>query len=219
MAQITYFNVPSADITEKGKVVAQLQVNFEDFYRTAATFDYGLGRKWEIGANVYHLEYEPGGRRFVRNDSTFEQPYSPLFLINAQKGLDISETLEVTIGIQTGFNPAPENHSSWAGYAYTNLAGKTKDEHYEWSLGAYTGNSHYLGEGPKVGLQTGFDAGIFYQKVHLLGEWVSGTHAMGQLVLGAEVYLAKRLPLSIGWQRANKDGAQALIVQITLLSE
>jgi hypothetical protein len=61
----------------------------------------------------------------------------------------------------------------------------------------------------------GFDAGIWYQKVHLLGDWATGTHEYGQLVVGLEVYLHEHLPLALAWRRSNQDGNQRLVVQLT----
>lgn len=217
-AQQTYFNVPSSDIVDKGKIAVQQQIDFADTYRSITTFDYGLGREWEVGLNLYHIEYEPNERRFIRNDSTLETPYSPLALINVQKAFDITDQLEIAIGAQTGFNLSAAN-SRWVGYLYGNLEGKTANEHYEWTVGAYTGHPRYLSEGSSAGFQVGFDAGIFYKKLHLLGDWISGSHQMGQLALGFEVFLTKNLPLAVGWQRANRDGSQSLVVQLTFTPE
>lgn len=214
-AQQTYFNVPSSDIVGKHEVAVQQQVNISESLRSTTTVNYGLGWEWEIGLNVYNLDYRPSERRFTRNDSTLQQPYGPLLLLNAQKAFDITDNVEVAIGAQGGMNLSPTSRSQWVGYVYTNLAGSLHDEHYNWSLGAYTANPRYTGEGPRAGFQAGFDAGIFYQKVHVLGDWISGPHELGQLVLGAEVYLGKHFPLAIGWQRSNRDGAQALVIQLT----
>ncbi|GAB3553288.1 hypothetical protein [Spirosoma fluminis] len=214
-AQQTYFNVPSSDIVGKHEVSVQQQVNFAETYRSSTTFNLGLGKEWEIGANLYNLTYEPSERRFSRNDSTIQQPFGPLLLLNTQKAFDLNEHLEVAIGAQGGINLTPTHKSQLVGYLYTHIAGSLHDEHYNWSLGAYTANPRYLGEGPNAGFQAGFDAGIFYQKFHVLGDWISGSHEQGQLVLGAEVYLGKHFPLAVGWQRSNKNGAQALVVQLT----
>lgn len=213
-AQQTYFNVPSSDIVGQHQVAVQQQVNISGSLHSTTTFNYGLGREWEIGLNVYNLDYQPGERRFTRNDSTLEMPYGPLLLLNTQKAFDITKNLEVAIGAQGGMN-LTTSRPQWVGYLYTHIAGSLRDEHYNWSLGAYTANPRYTGEGPRAGFQAGFDAGIFYQKVHVLGDWISGSHDLGQLVLGAEVYLGKHLPLAIGWQRTNRDGAQALVIQLT----
>ena len=214
-AQQTYFNVPSSDIVDKHKVAVQQQINIAESLRSTTTFNYGMGRNWEIGANIYNLEYSPAENRFTRNDSTLDQPYGPLLLLNTQKSFNLTENIKVAIGAQGGMNLTPKNQPKWVGYLYANLAGSLHDDHYKWSMGAYTGNPRYTGEGRRTGFQAGFDAGIFYQKVHVLGDWISGLHGLGQLVVGAEVYLGKHLPLAVGWQRTNRDGAQALVLQLT----
>lgn len=214
-AQQTYFNVPSADIVGKHEVAAQQQVNISDFLRSTTTVEYGLGREWEVGLNLYNLDYQPSTRRFERNDSTTQQPYSPLVLVNALKAFDINQNLEFAVGAQVGLNLTSARRPQWVGFLYTHLGGSFQGEHYNWSVGAYTANPRYLGEGPRGGFMAGFDAGIFYQKLHLLGDWTSGSHEMGQLALGIEVYVGKHFPLAIGWQRSNRDGAQALILQLT----
>lgn len=214
-AQQTYFNVPSSDIVEKHEFAVQQQVNISESLRSSTTFNYGLGREWEVGLNLYNLDYQPKERHFMRNDSITEQPFSPLLLLNTQKAFDITDNLELAIGAQTGMNLTRTHQPQWVGYLYGHVAGSFHDEHYNWSFGGYTANARYLGEGSKAGFQAGFDAGIFYQKFHLLGDWISGTHQQGQLVLGAEVYLGKHFPLAVGWQRTNRDGSQAIVVQLT----
>lgn len=214
-AQQTYFNVPSSDIVNKHKFSVQQQVSFGESIRSGTTVNYGLGREWEIGLNLYNLDYLPSERRFTLNDSTVQEAYGPLLLLNSQKAFDITKNLEVAIGVQGGMNLTPRAKNKLVGYAYTNLAGSVYDEHYNWSMGVYAANSRYAGEGRRTGYQAGFDAGIFYQKVHLLGDWISGQHSLGQLLVGVEVYVGKHFPVSVGWQRVNKDGSQALVLQLT----
>lgn len=214
-AQQTYFNVPSADIVGKGEVAAQQQVNVSELLRVTTTLEYGLGREWEVGVNLYNLDYQPSQRRFERNDSTVQQPYSPLVLVNALKAFDITNNLEIAFGAQTGLNLTSARRPQWVGYLYTLIGGTLQDERYNWSLGAYTANPRYLGEGPAAGFQGGFDAGVFPKKLHLLGDWISGSHELGQLALGVEVFLGKHFPLALGWQRANRDGAQSFVLQLT----
>lgn len=215
LAQQTYFNVPSSDIVDKHEFAVQQQFNISESIRSSTTFNYGLGREWEIGFNLYNLDYMPGDRRIVANDSTTEKAFSPLLMLNAQKAFDITKNLELAIGAQGGMNVLTDHRPQLVGYLYGHVAAASDDEHYNFSAGSYMANARYLGDGPKIGFQTGFDAGIFYQKLHLLGDWISGSHDFGQLVLGVEVYLGKHLPLAIGWQRTNKDGNQALVFQLT----
>lgn len=214
-AQQTYFNVPSSDVVERGKLAVQQQLNIAESIRSNTTVNYGLGHEFEIGLNLNNLTYQPHAGGFAHNDSTYEESYSPLLMVNAQKAIDLSETIELAAGFQAGANLTPAARTRFAGYGYAHVAGSLLDEHYKWSAGGYAGTLPYLGSGSSVGFQTGFDAGIFYQKFHLLGDWISGTHSQGQLTLGIEVYLARHVPIALGWQRMNADGSQALTVQFT----
>ncbi len=214
-AQQTYFNVPSSDIVDRHEFAAQQQINISESIRSSTTINYGLGHEWEIGLNLYNLDYQPSERRISANDSTIEKAYSPLLMLNTQKAFDITSNLELAVGAQGGINILTDQRPQLVGYLYGHVAAASNDEHYNFSAGSYLANARYLGEGPKVGFQAGFDAGILYQKLHVLGDWVSGTHDFGQLVLGVEVYLGKHLPLAVGWQRTNQTGSQAVVLQLT----
>ncbi len=218
-AQETYFNVSESDITEKHKVIVQQQFSIQSFYRSLTTFDYGLGNNWEIGANLYNLDYYPDRKKIVRNDSSTQSAYSPLLMLNTQKVFDLNKHLKVGIGAQGGINLSPTNRNQFVGFAYTNLSGSFAKDHYKATVGAYTGHKRYLGEGPRIGFQAGFDAGIFYEKLHLMGDWISGSHEVGQSVLGVEIYLFKSVPLALGWQRSNSDGSSALVIQFSYMPQ
>lgn len=214
-AQQTYFNVPSSDVVEKHEISVQQQINFSESIRSSTTVNYGLGREWEIGVNLYNIDFQPSQHRIVANDSTTEKSFSPLGMLNAQKAFNLTKNIEVAMGAQAGLNVLTHRHPQWVGYMYGHVATFSTNEHYNFSAGAYLANARYLGDGPNAGFQTGFDAGILYQKLHVLGDWISGPHDFGQLVLGLEVYLGKHVPLALGWQRLNKTGAQAVVLQVT----
>lgn len=216
LAQQTIFSVPSSDITPRHKLLAQQQVDINrQQLRSSTTLDYGLGRNWEVGLNLYNLDYQAEQHSWLRNDTTTQMPYAPLLLVNAQKTIDLTESLHLGLGGQTGLNLFPTQQSTWVGWGYVNLGGSFDNEHYQAVVGAYAGTHPYLADGSTVGMHLGIDAGIWYEKVHLLGDWATGTHEYGQLVLGVEVYLHKHLPLAIGWRRSNQDGEQGLVLQLT----
>ena len=216
VAQESYFNVPESDVAEKHKFTVQQQFNIQDFYRSMTTIDYGLGKDWEVGANLLNLDYYPQTRSFQRNDSTTENAYSPLLLLNAQKIFKLGHHFHIGVGGQAGFNLTPhKGKHQFVHYVYANLNKSFRDDHYKLTAGIYNGHVRYLGADQAVGFQAGFDAGIFYQKLHIMGDWISGQHDVGQLGLGLEIYLSKSLPLALGWQRNNQDGSSGLIVQLT----
>ncbi len=213
---MSYFNVPESDVAETHKFTIQQQFIFQEFYRSLTTVNYGLGKDWEIGANLLNLDYYPNQSRILRNDSTTERAFSPLLTLNAQKIIKLPHQFHIGIGGQAGYNLTPDKtQRRFIGYGYVNLNKAFYHDHYKLTAGAYTGHVRYLGNGRQIGFQAGFNAGIVYEKLHLLGDWMSGQHDVGQLVLGLEVYLSKSLPISIGWQRSNQEGTSALVVQLT----
>lgn len=220
VAQESYFNVPESDVAEKNKFTVQQQVNIQDFYRSLTTIDYGLGKDWEIGANLLNLDYYPRSHSFQRNDSNTVSAYAPLLLLNSQKIVKLGKHFHIGLGGQVGLNLTPDKgQQQFVHYVYANLNKSFRDDHYKVTAGLYNGHVRYLGGDQAVGFQAGFDAGIFYQKLHILGDWMSGNHDVGQLGLGLEVYLTKSLPLALGWQRSNQDGSSGLIVQLTYSPE
>ncbi|TLV01440.1 hypothetical protein [Dyadobacter luticola] len=217
-AQLTVFNVSSSDITDGRKISAQQQFEITDVVESSTTFTYGLGRNWEIGANVINVDYDYKTRHFETNDTTTSSPFAPLLLINTQKVFELSDLLSVGIGAVAGANVASKHASRLVYYGYANLAASFGDqERYQLAAGPYVGNHRYLSDGTIYGFQTGMDLGIWYKKLHLMADWISGYHSKGRLTAGIEIFLTERLPLSLGWQRSNSDGSQGAVVQLTFL--
>ncbi|WP_229311017.1 hypothetical protein [Larkinella soli] len=216
-AQQTIFNVPSSDITPERKALVQEQVEVQDLLRSTTTFSYGLSRDWEIGLNLYNVDYETSRRRFIRNDTTTAMPFAPLLLVNAQKAVELNETFRIGVGGQGGLNLGSGGRTKPVYYTYLNLAASLDEEHYKLAVGGYFGNPRFLSDGPRAGVQAGIDAGIIYQKLHLLADWISGGHALGQLSAGIEVFPVRHFALALGWQRSNQDGSQGFIVQLTYI--
>ncbi|MEO6287622.1 MAG: hypothetical protein ABIN80_16450 [Dyadobacter sp.] len=218
VAQLTVFNVSSSDITDFRKVSVQQQFEVDDQIESSTTFTYGLGRNWEIGMNLINLNFSLKDRQFEFNDTSTAIPFSPLLLVNAQKVFELSDQLSFGIGGVGGRTLVSHHHGSFAYFGYANLAYSAGlDGQYQFAAGPYIGNHRYLGDGPSYGVQAAFDAGIWYKKLHLLGDWISGSHQKGKLSLGFGIFLAERFPVSFGWQRSNDDGAQAGVIQFTFL--
>ena len=229
-AQESYFNVPESEVVEGRKLTVQQQFSLQNTYQSLTTIDYGLGKDWEIGVNLLNLNYDPSQRRFVRTDSISERAYGPLLLLNGQKIFDLPGEFHLGIGGQLGGNLTPETRRRrLVSYGYVNLNKELDDDRYKLTVGTYAGNAGYVGGGRNaappalgkalIGLQAGFEAGIIDKKLYLIGDWISGPYAVGQSVLGLEVFLSKSLPLAIGWQRTNLGGSSGLVVQLTYSPE
>ncbi|KAA6440621.1 hypothetical protein FEM33_08560 [Dyadobacter flavalbus] len=212
-AQLTIFNVSSSEITDKHKASVQQQFEFQDIINSTTTVTYGLGKFWEAGFNVVNVDYDKSLHHFTKNDTSTVDPYAPLLMVNSQKLFKLNEVLGIGIGGLAGSNFSGKKHFVY--YSYANLAASLYDEHYKLAAGAYLGNRGYLGEGPIDGVQLGLDAGIWYEKIHILADWLSGAHPKGQLSAGLGIYFLKHLPVSVGWQHANADGSNGWVLQVT----
>jgi hypothetical protein len=214
-AQLTIFNVSSSEITDKNGLSFQQQFEVQDMVISTTTMTYGLGKDWEAGVNIFNIDYEKASHHFVRNDSSKTDPYAPLLLLNTQKLFEFNDKLGIGIGGQAGTNMSGKKHFVY--YTYANLGASLFDKHYKLAGGGYYANNGYLGEGHRAGVQFGLDAGIWYEKIHFLADWLSGEHSKGTLSAGLGIYFWKHLPVSVGWQRANADGSKGWVLQLTYL--
>lgn len=219
-AQLTVFNVSSSTITDKRKVSVQQQFEIQDEIESSTTVTYGLGKKWEMGLNLINLDYNMKERSIETNDSTTVTPFAPLLLANAQKVFELNKVLSIGLGTVAGTNLTSSHARKFVYYSYTNLlVSAGNQDQYQFAAGPYLSNHRYLGQGSYYGFQCAMDAGIFYKKLHILADWISGYSQKGKLSLGIEVFLTQRLPLSLGWQRSNQDGSQGAVIQLTFVPQ
>lgn len=218
IAQLTVFNVPSSEITDRAKISFQQQFEISEQIESTTTATYGLGKGWEAGLNLLNLDYSTTTSHFEFNDKTDSIPFAPLLTANAQKVFELDHGFAIGAGAVAGINLSGHHRTRPVYYGYTNLLFEAGDrQQYKFASGIYAGNHRYLSRGPVAGFQGGIDAGIWYEKLHLLVDWISGSHQKGRLSAGISVYITRHLPLSLGWQRSNHDGTQAAIIQLTVL--
>lgn len=219
-AQLTVFNVSSSTITDKRKISVQQQFEIQDEIESSTTLTYGIGKKWEVGLNLINLDYSIKEHSFETNDSTTVTPFAPLLLANTQKVFELNKVLSIGLGAVAGTNLTSSHTRKFVYYTYANLlASAGSQDQYQFAAGPYLSNHRYLSDGPYYGFQCAVDAGIFYKKLHLLADWISGSTQKGKLSVGIEVFLTQRLPLSLGWQRSNVDGSQGAVIQLTFLPQ
>jgi hypothetical protein len=190
--QQNLFNVPTSDITEKGKVFFQEQMNVVSLRGTSyTTFTYGLGNNFEMGMNVFNVATHPSHRH----------SQNPSFLINSQKGFNISDTHKISIGTQTGLAPPLYNGTSVqiSSFSYINSAMDLK-KWGKYYVGGYYADRAYAGRSNSVGLMAGMEYEFLRNKVHLIGDLLTGHNNISTAVLGAMFYLPGKWHISMGAQ-------------------
>jgi hypothetical protein len=190
-AQQNLFNVPSSDITEKNKVFFQEQINLVSLRGTShTTFTYGLGNNFEIGVNLFNAHFHPVGRNLE----------NPSMLFNSQKGFNLGESHKISIGTQTGFTmPWYTPAVRAATFSYINSAIDLK-KFGKYYIGGYYANEAYAGPGNSVGLMAGMEYELSRNKVHLIGDMLTGHNSISAAVLGAVLYLPGKWHISMGAQ-------------------
>lgn len=190
VTQQNLFNVPSSDITEKHKVFFQQQFNLT----TAAgncntTVDYGLGKGFEVGVNLFNLDfYTPNGVH-----------QNPHLLLNFQKAITISENYKIGLGTQTGLTlPLYHSRIDIPSFSYINNA-VDLDHLGKYYLGAYYANHAYAGAGDSFGMMAGVEYPLSKQ-MSLMGDILTGNNDLGVSVLGMVFNLPSAWQLSFGAQ-------------------
>ncbi len=220
-AQQNLFNVPSGDITEKGHLFFQHQINANDIFQNNSTFSYGLGKKSEIGINLYGLDVQKktGQWTFINNQNNYEQPLNPQLLFNFQKAFEISERFLFTLGTQSGFSLTQrQREDQFIYFNYANFIYSTKSKKIKWINGIYFGDKTYLGEGNNIGYMGGIEYSVS-KKLKLSADAIYGNNASSVSVIGPCYFISKHIALSAGWQRPfkNSRNSQALVFELTIL--
>lgn len=218
-SQQNYINVPSSEATTKHKLFFQQQLNFNEIIQSNTTLDFGLGKGFEIGANVLGLNFSEQNKSLIKNDTNDIDPYNPLVMINGLKQLDLSKNISITTGAQFGLNFRDNKRTTNAALLYSNLL--IKDIFKENSsivIGGYYNTLHYGGRyGNRIGAWVGTEIPIV-NKLHAVAESVLGNNSISYTSLGLIYYPKKRIPITLGIQIPNtKHNTYSLVFELTFV--
>jgi len=216
-AQQNFFNVPTSDITDSAKLFFQQQLNINAQTSANTTFTWGLGRGFELGFNVFAVNYNNNTRAFLKNDTDYTNPLGPIFLINAQKGFRLNEHFKIGIGTQSGLN-LTQNAKLLKPITYNYATFVYQPVHIlKLVAGVYYGNRYFLGHGNELGGMAGFELAIIEHHFHIQADWLYGNNSLGIWVPGVVIYFTKNLSVSLGWQFPNPKttNPQAFVFEFT----
>lgn len=207
-AQQSYFNVPSSDRTKKGDFFFQQQVNYaENEFTSNSTLDWGITDHFEMGMNVLQVNFLSGHvLRISDQDISENEMVYPLITLNAQYFVPLAEGHQLSLGAISGFSFL--NEFSWnenASLAFLNY--QYRSEKIKLTSGLYSGNNHMFAQGTrfilpnidsKIGLQIGCEVPILHEKLSMIADYFSGTHAWGVSTLGLAVEVPHHWIVSLG---------------------
>ncbi|MCU0433445.1 MAG: hypothetical protein MUC87_08335 [Bacteroidia bacterium] len=223
--QQNLFNIPSGDVTPRGKVFFQQQINFYSHYRftSKSHFVLGLGGNFEVGVNVVNSYFNFNRRpSFVIShpfNSREPYPYYPLLLFTGQKRVNLSENWFVNAGTQAGFNLYSEvNAKRFTHFSY-GLLGYHRAGKFRLIAGPYLTDWRFVGGGNRMGIQAGAEVHLT-KKLWFMADHISGSHKNSVTVAGLVYNVTPRFQLCGGWQLPNPRSAerQAFVLEINLFN-
>jgi hypothetical protein len=206
-AQQNLFNIPSGDITPKGKFFYQHQINtYHNKFESKGHFVYGLGEGWDVGANLVGTGayFNPEWKAIYNNDFSKGQALTPTLLATLQKQFSVSEKWAVNIGTQSGVNLTAKSEKIQLAYLHYGLVSYQVQHGRKLLIGPYITNNQYVGSGNKVGIQMGYEWKVT-DKFYLMGDFISGNNESAVLVPGIMYNVSNRVQLCLGYMLPNPN--------------
>jgi hypothetical protein len=225
-AQQNFFNVPASEVTPKGEVFFQAQVNLLSYlgkWQSNNHFCFGLGHDFELGFNVSHLNVylldrkKPSG--FSINARDPSQPLNPVLVVTAQKSFEFGHHFGAALGTQTGVNfGGPLDTTRGVSLTYANVYAYSHEEHVRVLAGIYYGNRPYLGGEAALGVWAGFEAQLV-KNLNLIGDVISGSHEFANAVIGFNWYFHPKTSLVFGpiLPMPGSDNDAGYVVELNVL--
>ena len=160
-----------------------------------------------MGVNVLQVNYLRGHiLRISDNDISENEMVYPLITVNSQYFVPLSQCHQISVGAISGFSFL--NKFSWnenASLIFINHQYRTKK--IKLTTGIYSGNNHMFSQGTcflvpsidsKIGLQIGCEIPLIHERLSLISDYISGTHAWGISTIGFAVEVPHHWIISLG---------------------
>jgi hypothetical protein len=199
-AQQNLFNIPSGDITKKGKLFYQHQLNFYQWneLESKSHLVVGLGNGWDAGMNLVDVPLRIGNNAVLSyNDNSARKPLYPLAMLTLQKQLVLGEKTRLNLGTQAGPNITSRvANKRMAFFSYAILRTKLFNR-INWVIGPYHTDNTFVGRAQhQVGLIAGYEWPLT-RRFSLMGDFISGRHKKAQTTFGALYTINPRVQLCV----------------------
>lgn len=200
LAMQTIFNVPSADVTEKGHVFMQEEAQFSgsnpNSYYVSTTYSaYGIGHNTEIDATLFNV-----GSPATQNIS-LGVGFKSAIPIPVLKDKFPKREFKLTVGSDMLLGLEGNGVGNWT---YAHLSGRVPKLNTRLTAGISYGTKQVFGQET-----TAFIGGIeqpITKKFTLISDWYSGSeHFAGYLITGFSYALPKSTTLYAGYQIPNSS--------------
>jgi hypothetical protein len=203
--QQTVFNVPSADVLDKGKAYVEFDAAFsESTPSTAFTprLVYGVGHNIEVGANVPSFNVPDAGTVSIVPTIKWK------FYEDKEKGVTLFAGDHVFLPVQ--------NRTFDAGnYVYVEAA-KSFKSGTRIGAGVYDFSAHVVDSGSRAGVQASLEQTV-NKRLSFATDWFSGNNSTGFVTPGFVYKLTKAVSLYTAYEIGNDNathGNHAVLVEI-----
>lgn len=212
LAQQTIFNVPSADVTEKGHIFLQQEAQFNGWDKPSAFFNgttytaVGIGHNTEIDATLFNV-----GAPATQN-ITLGVGFKSAMPIAGLKEKFPEREFKLTVGSDMLFSLEGNGIGNWT---YAHLSGRVPKLNTRLTGGVSYGTRQVFGTDTFA-----FIAGVeqpVTKKFSIIGDWYSGNeHWAGYLITGFSYALPKNTTLYAGYQIPNHPqiGPSGFVIEV-----
>jgi hypothetical protein len=196
IAQETVFNVPSADILDKGKTYLELDttLHINPFvFGATPRIVFGIGHKIEAGVNVTGMAHSP-----VDDNHTTLSP--------AVKWKPLDKNGWAILVGDNVFLPVQNRTYNAGNYAYGMLA-KTWKHGTRISAGGYHFSNGVVANAQRAGGQFSFEQTI-NSRVSLAADWYTGNHANGYFTPGFVIKASSKVTVYASYEIGNANARQ-----------
>ena len=200
LAQQTLFNVPSADVTEKGMIFVQHEAQFSNKFGLFTEYGaYGIGKHTELDLTLFGV-----GTKSVRNE---------VLGVGFKTSLPIHEKSETKLTFGTLLPVSLRGHGV-GGYAYSHLSTRLPKIKTRITSGIFVGTTTVLGRDVICNI-SGIEQPIT-RNLGLVMDWYSGKHSNGFLIPGF-YYTFKPFTLWAGYQIHNNraNGRNGFVIELS----
>jgi hypothetical protein len=219
-AQQNLFNIPSGDITPKGKIFYQHQLNlYPSKLESKGHFVYGLGSGWDAGVNLVSKAFSfKKGPELMSNSNPALGALAPVLMGTLQKQITLIPGIDINAGVQAGTNLSNRLTDKSLNYFVYSVGTFHIAKGNRIVGGVWNGNREFLGKGNTTGIMAGFETKLS-RYFYLMGDWISGTNEASGLVIGGMYNAGKNVQICAGLFEPNPDSGKerGIVLELNLM--
>lgn len=212
VAQQTVFNVPSADVTEKGAVFLQHESQFrpynpDSFWLGTHYSAYGIGHNTELDATLFNVSAPDSHNISLGLGFKSAIPISKLNERYPQQEFKFTVGSEVLIGLQG---------NGVGNWTYTHLSGRLPKTRTRLTAGISAGTKQVFGKNTFCYIMAVEQP--VTERLNIIADWYSGNeNYAGFLIAGISYKLPKNTALYLGYQipNAEMNGKTGFVIEVS----